>query len=423
MQPADFAIRHASLLLTPAGPAPRTGPDQGRVTSIPGAAVAAHEGRIVFVGSEADFARSVSLGDLALVVDAAGCTVVPGFVDPHTHAVFAGDRRDELRRRLAGATYAEIAAAGGGIVGTVAATREATEEDLAEQTRGRLREMLHAGTTTAEVKSGYGLDAAAEMKMLRVIRRLQAEQPVDLVPTFLGAHEVPVEHRDSRRDYIDLLVSHMIPDVARDGLALWCDVFCETGVYTPEESREILLAGLACGLKPRIHADELAHSGGARVAAEVGARSADHLLFVDEQDASAMARAGVAATLLPIAAFYLKIGRFAPARMLVERGVAVALATDLNPGGGFSPSMPFAMSLGCFSMGMTFEEALTAATLNAAYAIDRHDQVGSLEAGKLMDCVVVRGEPVDLLRPGASVIETVIKKGRVVFDGTSLTRP
>ncbi|MBE3134941.1 MAG: amidohydrolase family protein, partial [Acidobacteria bacterium] len=225
---------------------------------------------------------------------------------------------------------------------------------------------------------------------------------------------------DRRAAYVTLIIDEMIPAVAREGLAEWCDVFCETGVFTPEESRAILSAGLAAGLKARIHADELAASGGARVAVEVGARSADHLLHVTPEQAAAMARAGIAATLLPIAAFYLKLGRFAPARMLIDAGVPVALATDLNPGGGFSPSMPFAMALACFAMNMTFEEALVASTINAAWALDRDARVGSLEAGKQLDAVIVGGSAVDLLRVGAPAVRAVIKNGRVV---AGLTQP
>jgi imidazolonepropionase len=255
--------------------------------------------------------------------------------------------------------------------------------------------------------------------MLRAIRRLNGTQPIELAATFLGAHEIPREYRDRRADYLDLLTGEMIPAVAADGLAEWCDVFCETGVYTPEESRAILEAASRAGLRPRIHADELAASGGSDVAAAVGARSADHLLFVPEASADRMARAGVVATLLPAAAFYLKLGRFAPARMLIQRGVPVALATDLNPGGGFTPSMPFVVTLACFAMGMTLEEALVAATLNAAYAIGRDADVGSLEPGKRMDAVVVDGEAVDLIRVGAPAIGAVVKNGRVAARPTA----
>jgi imidazolonepropionase len=328
--------------------------------------------------------------------------------------MFAGDRREELRRRLAGATYAEIAAAGGGIVSTVRATRAATEADLVTATRRRLDEMLACGTTTAEVKSGYGLTLESELKMLRAIRVLNAEHTVDLVPTFMGAHEVPLEQRTRREQYVKTVIGEMIPAVAAEGLAEWCDVFCETGVFTPEESRSILEAGVRHGLKPRIHADELGASGGSSVAAQVGARSADHLIFVPDAGIAAMRDAGVVATLLPNAAFYLKLGRFAPARALIDAAVPVALATDVNPGGGFSPSMPFAMTLACFGMGLTFEEAVTAATINAAWSVDRAQTVGSLEAGKRMDAVIVDGDAIELIRVGAASIAGVIKNGRGV---------
>jgi len=411
---ADFVIRHARQVLTCAGPAPRRGAAQRVASPISDGVVASRAGRIVFTGSETAFQGSVQATADAVIVDAGGGTVVPGFVDPHTHVIYAGDRREELRRRLAGATYAEIAAAGGGILSTVRATREATEEELIESARPRLAEMLRCGTTTAEAKSGYGLETAAELKMLRAIRRLAGSQPIDLVATFLGAHEIPREYRDRRQAYLDLLTGEMIPAVAGESLAAWCDVFCETGVYTPGESRAILEAGARAGLRPRIHADELAASGGSDVAADVGARSADHLLFVQPTSADRMAEAGVVATLLPAAAFYLKLGRFAPARMLIERGVAVALATDLNPGGGFTPSMPFVITLACFSMGMTLEEALVGATINAAYSLGRDGDLGSLEPGKLMDAVIVAGEAVDLIRVGAPAITRVVKNGRVV---------
>ncbi|MCX6545504.1 MAG: imidazolonepropionase [Acidobacteria bacterium] len=407
-------IRNAKTIITCAGTAPRCGPDQGDIRAVAGGAVVATDGRIAFVGTTAECDERYAAGEGFDVIDAAGCTVLPGFVDPHTHVVFGGDRRDELRRRLAGATYAEIAASGGGILSTVRATRAASEEDLVAATTERLDQMLRCGTTTCEAKSGYGLETDAELKMLRAIRRLDQQHPIDLVATFMGAHEIPIEHRANRRFYIDQLVRQMIPAAAREGMAEWCDVFCEAGVYTPEESTEILLAGKRHGLKARIHADELEESGGSLVAAAVGARSADHLLYVSPRGIHAMKQAGVVATLLPIAAFYLKLGRYAPARELIEAGVPVALATDLNPGGGFSPSMPFAMSLACFSMRMTLEEALVASTINAAYAIDRHDRIGSLEVGKQADMVIVNGEAVDLVKVGVPAIRMVIKKGEVV---------
>lgn len=411
---ADFLLDDADLVATCAGPGPRTGAAQNHISGIERGSVAGLDGRIVFVGAAADCERAITLTPNAQVIDARGCTVTPGFIDPHTHLVFGGDRREELRRRLGGASYAEIAAAGGGIVKTVAATRAASEHELIEGGRARLAEMLAFGTTTAEAKSGYGLELETELRMLRAIRTLAAGQPIELTATFMGAHEVPVEYRGRRAEYVRHVIDDMIPAVAREGLAEWCDVFCETGVFTPDESQAILEAGVHHGLKPRIHADELGLSGGAAVAATVGARSADHLIFVDQPHARRMAERGVVATLLPAAAFFLKLGRFAPARMLIDQGVAVALATDLNPGGGFTTSMPFVMSLACFGMDMTLEEALVAATINAAAAIDRAGTIGSLEPGKQLDAVIVHGALADLIRVGAPVIRQVVKRGRIM---------
>jgi imidazolonepropionase len=408
---ADFLIEHASLIATCAGSAPRRGRDQADAGLLRNAVIAARDGAIVYVGRDTD---SIDLEPGAVRVDASGCVVVPGFVDPHTHIVYAGDRRHELQRRLAGATYAEIAAEGGGILSTVAATRAASAEELLASARGRLDEMLACGTTTCEAKSGYGLTTDAELKLLRVIRTLDREHAIDVVPTFMGAHDVPTEYRDRRAGYVALVTDDMIPRVAEEGLARYCDVFCDVGAFTPEEAETILIAGKRLGLTPRVHADELAPSGGSLVAARMGARSADHLVFVDEAGADALARANVCAVLLPTAAFYLKLGRFAPARRLIDRGVPVALATDINPGGGFSPSMPFAMTLACFEMGMTLEEALVAATVNAAWSLDAADSVGSLQAGRLMDAVLVKGDLAELVRVGAPAIRMVIKRGEVV---------
>lgn len=411
---ADLVIRHARQLITCAGPAPRRGAEQAGATAIADGALASSSGQIVYAGPTADLERSITAAPEARRVDATGLSIVPGFVDPHTHAAFAGDRREELRQRLAGTSYAEIAAAGGGIVSTVAATRAASQAELADATRVRLDEMLACGTTTCEIKSGYGLSLESELKILRSIAELNHNHAIDIVSTFLGAHEVPFDFRNRRDAYIDVLVEEMIPAVAREKLAAWCDVFCETGVFTPSESLRILEAGQAAGLPSRIHADELGPSGGSVVAARVRARSADHLIFVPPDGIDALSNAGVTACLLPIAAFYLKLGRFAPARELIAAGVPVALATDVNPGGGFSPSMPFAMALACFAMNMTFEETLVAATINAAWSLDRSDTIGSLEPGKQTDAVLVNGDAVNLIRVGAPSIAAVIKRGRCV---------
>lgn len=408
---ADFLISHARQIILYDGEPPFRGSAQGAIDILKDGAIAGWRGRIAYIGPSTDIDDAVATVPGATLVDGHDLSVVPGFVDPHTHAAFAGDRREELRQRLAGATYAEIAAAGGGIVSTVAATRAASERELVNETRLRLDEMLACGTTTCEIKSGYGLSLESELKILRAIATLASEHPIEIVSTFLGAHEVPVEFRTQRDAYINLLIEEMIPEVARERLADWCDVFCETGVFTPSESMRILEAGQAAGLPSRIHADELGPSGGSAVAARVRARSADHLIFVPPDGVEKMSEAGVTACLLPIAAFYLKLGRFAPARDLIAAGVPVALATDVNPGGGFSPSMPFAMALACFAMNMTFEEALVAATINAAWSLDRSDRVGSLAQGKQMDAVLVKGDAINLIRVGADSIAGVIKRG------------
>ena len=416
---ADLALRRIGVLATLAGPAPRTGAVMRDLAALSDAAVAVAGGRIAWVGPDAEFESAVELAPGAETIDVGGAAVVPGFVDPHTHLAFAGDRDDEIRRRLAGASYQEIAAEGGGIVRTVEATRSASVEELAGLVAARLDEMLLCGTTTAEVKSGYGLETGAELRSLEAIRLAASRHPATVVPTFLGAHEVPREHRGDRARYVDLLVAEMIPAVAERRLAVFADVFCEEGVFTVEESRRILLAARERGLKLRIHADELATTGGAELAGELGARSADHLVFVSERGMRALAGASCVATLLPSAAFYLRLGRFAPARGLIGAGAPVALASDANPGGGLSPSLPFAMALGCFSMGLSLEEALAAVTVNAACSLDLQDEVGSIEVGKRADLVLLRSPRLlELVRVGVPAIRAVVKDARVVVrDG------
>lgn len=421
---AELAVRRIGLLATLAGPAPRTGAAMRDLAPLRDAAIAVAGGRVAWVGLDADFDAAVSLGAGGEQLDAAGAAVVPGLVDAHTHLAFAGDRDDEIRKRLAGASYQEIAAAGGGIVRTVGATREASVEALTALVLSRLDEMLLCGTTSAEVKSGYGLEAAAELRSLEAIRRAAARHPLQVVPTFLGAHEVPPEHRADRERYLELLIEQMLPAVAERGLAVFADVFCERGVFSVEESRRILLAARSHGLKLRVHADELAATGGAELAAELGARSADHLVHVSPAGMRALAASGCVATLLPIAAFYLRLGRFAPARDLLEAGAAVAIATDVNPGGGLSPSLPFAMALACFGMGLSLEEALSAATVNAAASLELSAEVGSIEPGKRADLVLLRSPRLlDLVRVGVPAIRAVVKDGRVVVRDSRLEVP
>ncbi|HEY2945932.1 MAG TPA: imidazolonepropionase [Vicinamibacteria bacterium] len=422
MTAADLVVRNIGRLATLAGAAPRTGAGLRDLALVDSAAVAAHRGRIVYAGPETGLGAAVSPEPGATVIDVEGAAVVPGFVDAHTHLAFAGDRDEEIHRRLAGATYREIAAAGGGIVRSVEATRQASREELAAAIRSRLDEMLLQGTTTAEVKSGYGLELEAEVRSLEAIRAAAAAHPVTVVPTFLGAHEVPLEHRGDRERYLRLLVDEMIPEIARRRLAVFGDVFCEEGVFSVAEARRVLLAAREHGLGLRVHADELTPTGGAELAAELGARSADHLVHVSQPGMRALAAAPCAATLLPAASFYLRLPRFAPARALIDAGAPVALATDANPGGGLSPSMPFAMTLACFSMGLSFEEALAAATLNAAWSLDVHHERGSVEVGKRADLVVLRSaRMLDLVRVGVPAIRAVVKDGRVaVRDGRML---
>ena len=414
-EPADLLILHARDVFTCRGPAPRTGSAQADASRIEDGAIAAFEGRLTYVGPSSALSAHVAPHPGGTILDLQHqYSVVPGFVDAHTHAAFAGDRQDELRRRLAGETYAAIAATGGGILATVAATRRASEAEIIESTRTRLDEMLSCGTTSCEIKSGYGLDTASEMKMLRAIRTLARTHAISITATFMGAHEIAPEYRSNRGGYVDLVVNEMVPAIAGESLAEWCDVFCEQGVFTPAESVRILDAGRTAGLAPRIHADELGSSGGCDAAVQAGARSADHLIFVSPADIRALAAAGTAATLLPSASFFLKLGRFAPARELISAGVPVALGSDVNPGGGLSPSMPFAMTLACFGMNMTFEEALVAATLNSAWSLNRADAAGSLEPGKLADAVIVEGDAIALLRAGGRPVRAVIKRGRIV---------
>jgi imidazolonepropionase len=418
---ADFAVRNIGLLATLRGPTPRVGRHLGDLGVVEDAALAASSGRIVWVGGDRELESHVRVA-AEHVLDAGGGGAVPGFVDAHTHLAFAGNRDDEIVRRLAGASYADIAAAGGGIVRSVEATRAASLAQLTAAIVERLDEMLLCGTTTAEVKSGYGLETAAELRSLEAIGLAARKHPVTVVPTFLGAHEVPLELRADRGRYLDQLTLEMLPEVARRRLARFCDVFCEEGVFSIAESRRILDAARGGGLELRVHADELVWTGGAELAAEMGARSADHLIFASDAGMRALAAASCAATLLPSAAFYLRLGRFAPARALISAGVGIALGTDVNPGAGLSPSMAFAMALACFGMGLSLEEALSAATIGGAYSVGLEGEVGSLEVGKRADLLVLRSPRLlDLVRIGAPALEAVVKNGRVVVrDGVRL---
>ena len=340
------------------------------------------DGRIVKTGARAEIEPLIDA--TYTVIDAGGCVVMPGFVDAHTHPVFAGNRADEFEQRCAGATYAEIAAAGGGIRSTVRKTRAADEEDLLEAAQRYVHWFLRNGTTTIEAKSGYGLSLEAELKLLRVIRRLS---PIRCVPTFLGAHEIPDEYRGDPEKYVDLVIEEMLPQVTSSELAEYCDVFCEPGIFGIDQSRRILKTARSLGLGLRIHADQLSGSGGAELAAELGAATADHLEHTGPSGIAAMKAAGVQPVLLPGSVYTLGSARYPPARAMINAGLAVVLATDFNPGSSPTPSLPIVLSLACTQMKMTPAEAIAAATINAAYSVGRGGQIGSLEPGKRADFV------------------------------------
>jgi imidazolonepropionase len=413
---ADLLIDNLSEVATARGSESLCGAEQGRVERLADTMVLCRDGGIAFVGSAEELHRRFGPPAEVERLDGRGGTLVPGFVDPHTHLPWAGDRAEEFAQRLAGKSYLEIAAAGGGILSTVRSTRAASEEELAEGVRRRLDQMLALGTTTAEAKSGYGLSLDDELKQLRAIRAAAADHPVDLVPTLLAAHEIPPEHRDERERYVDLVCEEVVPAAAQAGLARFCDVFCEEGIFSPAESRRVLLAGHEHGLSPRLHADEFVDSGGAELAAELGALSADHLVAASEKGIDAMAAAGVTAVLLPGTSFFLMKHTWAPARRLVEAGVPVALATDCNPGSSHTESMPMVFVLAVYELGLSIEEALVAVTLNAACSLGLGEQIGTIEEGKRADLVLL-SEPSLLhlaYHYGVNPVAAVVKSGRII---------
>jgi imidazolonepropionase len=345
-------------------------------------------------------------------IDCSGRTVLPGFVDSHTHIVFGGDRANEFAMRLRGATYQEIAAAGGGILSTMRAVRSSSLEEIVERCRPLVRSAFMHGSTTIEAKSGYGLDTASELKLLEAIARLNAEEAATLIPTFLGAHDFPPEHREDHEPYIAEIIDTMLPAVAGRGLAKFCDVFSDTGYYTVEESERIFAAARKHGFGLRVHADELSSFGGAEMAARVGALSADHLLMISDEGIEQMRDAGVIATLLPGTAFFLRLP-YAPARKMIEQGLAVALATDCNPGSNMCENMQMTLALACMGMRMTVEEAITAATLNGAAALGMSDRIGSIEVGKQADLAIfdVNDYPAIVYHYGVNHVTDVVKRG------------
>jgi imidazolonepropionase len=390
----------------------KNGTDFSRLSITQERTLVIRNGRIEWIGQGA--ADEASVGG-AQVLDASGKALLPGFVDSHTHLIFAGSREDEFEQRLRGRTYQEIAAAGGGIQATVQRVRAASKEELKRLARLRLDRFLQFGVTTVEVKSGYGLTPADEIKCLEVIAELNAEGPVELVPTFLGAHDIPPEYRSNRDGYLRLLTDEMLPEIARCGLARFCDVFCETGVFDLEESARILARARDLGFQLKLHADELTPLGGAELAAKLGAVSADHLLCVTDAGIDALAESGTVATLLPGTAFFLGL-HYAPARKLIERGVTVALASDCNPGTCPTENLPLVGAMACTQMKMLPAEALAALTINAAAALGCSDRIGSIEVGKQADLIIcdVQDYRHMFYHFGVNHVWRVIKRGRVV---------
>ena len=383
----SLAIIGASQLVTLAGPRrPRVEQEMRDLAIIRDGAMLIRDGRIIQTGAQNEIEKLIDAD--CEVVDAVGRVVMPGFVDAHTHPVFAGARAGEFEMRAAGKSYQEIAASGGGIRSTVIKTRAASEDELFKASRRYSEWFLRAGTTTIEAKSGYGLTLEDEVKMLRVIRRLGQETPLRYVPTFLGAHTVPDEFKDDRAAYVELIVNEMIPLVASEGLARFCDVFCESGAFDVDESRRILQAARACWMGLRVHADQLSLSGGSQLAAELGAMTADHLEYAGKSEISALKSANVQPVLLPASVFLLGSHRYPDARAMIDAGLAVVLATDFNPGSSPTPSMPLVLTLASTQMKMSPAEAITAATINAAYSLGLGDEIGSLEAGKQADFVI-----------------------------------
>ncbi len=413
-------IAHCGQLLTLRGSGePRRGRQLRELGVIRDGAVLVHGGRIAAVGTTRQVERH-PLARKAQKVSARDYVVLPGFVDSHTHLTFPGSRADEYEQRIAGATYEQIARRGGGILSTVKKLRRATPDSLLGSARGWLGEFAAHGTTTIEAKSGYGLSLESEIKTLEVIRRLKREQPLELVPTFLGAHVLPREYKRKPAAYVDLLIRRMIPLVASRGLAEFCDVFCDRGAFTPSQARLILTAARVCGLEPRLHAEQLARTGGARLAAELHAASVDHLEHINAADIRRLAASNTVCTLLPGAVFHLGKRTYAPARALIDSGAIVALATDFNPGTSPTVSMPMILSLACNEMRMTPAEAIAAATVNGAHALRRADRLGSLEAGKQADlCAFALCDYREIpYYFGVNLCRWTLKKGQVIHDAT-----
>ncbi len=420
MHEVDMIVDEIKELATLNGPnRPRIGLEMQELGIVHDAAIAIQDGKILETNAQQAIHQKYKARQ---IIHAQGHLVTPGFVDPHTHPVFAATREQEFAMRVQGATYQDIAKAGGGIRNSARRFQKANKSDIQELTRKNLWRFLNLGTTTIEAKSGYGLSTEAEIKSLEILQELQNTIPLDIVPTFLGAHEIPDEYRQNRRQYIDLIISEMIPLVAQRKLAQYCDVFCETHVFTVEETREILEAGKKFGLLPKLHADELTPTGGAELAAEMHATSADHLVAISDKGIQDMQKSGTVAVLLPATTFFLGSSKYAPGRKMIDAGVPVALATDFNPGSSMTQSMPLVLTIACLYLKMMPSETLAATTINSACAIGMQEHVGSLVPGKQADLLIWDCNSVAYLpyHFGDNLVHTVIKKGKVIKSGHTL---
>lgn len=416
----DLIIKNAKELLTLSS----FFRDESGLGIISNGAIAVKEGKIFWIGKTRELPKDFVLSAGGGEIDAKEMVVMPGLIDSHTHLVFGGSRENEFEQRIQGLYYLEIAGRGGGILSTVEATRKASSDELFSSGKKRLDRLLSKGVTTIEAKSGYGLSLEAELKILRVMRALQEDHPVDIVPTFLGAHTVPKEFKDERNRYTDLLIQEMIPRVAEEKLAEFCDVFCEEKAFNLEESREILEEGKRCGLKPKIHADQLSPGDGAELAAEVSASSADHLEYVSQRGMERMAEKGVTAVLLPGASFFLSMKKYPPAREMIEKGVRIALSTDFNPGSSMTESLPLMMTMGCLFFRMTPKEVIQAVTIHAAKSMGRENEIGSFDIGKQADAVLLNIPNYKYLpyHFGVDHVESVVNGGKVVYQKPMISR-
>jgi imidazolonepropionase len=415
----DIAIIHANELITLDSKfgVPRKGRMMSNLASVPRGAVGIKNDKIIFVGSTTDFLSNYSLKECETIIDASNKLVTPGFIDPHTHIIFNGSREDELNMKLAGKTYLEILESGGGILRSVRETRKASLEQLVENGKIILNRMLAYGTTTVETKTGYGLTLESEIKSLIAIQNLNKIHPIDIISTFMGAHAIPPEFKSNRDKYVDLIISKMLPKISKENLAEFCDVFCEKDIFSIGQSERILKAAKKHGLKLQIHIDEIEDTGGAELAANLKVIQAGHLLKSNDKGLKLMAEYGVIATLLPGTPFCLMLKDYAPARKMINFGVPIALATDLNPN-CWTESMQIIVALACYMMKMNPSEALTASTLNAACAIDRQDKIGSIEVGKDADINIFNIPNHHFLAYhfGVNLVSKVIKKGKIVID-------